>query len=604
MAWATAALIGSAWDTAHHDAAGVALATQPVDGADDAGLHLEEALAAGEAEAARVALHGLPLGQLHERLQLAAGPLAEVALEQALVDDDLQAAGLGDRRGRLPGPLERRGVDGVDLRQLGDALRRPPRPGSTPASARCRPGARPGAPVPVVGVWPWRTKSTSVAWESAGVSCRGVPVVGMAVATYRRGRGFARIASPPRSSACRACPRLVAWREQVAVEKRAAFADEDVLGSPGARASAIPTARILVVGLAPAAHGGNRTGRVFTGDRSGDWLFRAMYRAGLANQPTSTRRRRRAACSTAPTSPPPCAARRRPTSRRPTSATAAGRTSQRELALLADVRVVVCLGAFAYEAWPACSACGPGRGSATASRSPSPSGRTLLCSFHPSQQNTFTGRLTEPMLDAVFARAAALAGRQPSACLSAPAASATADLAVRDQRAEREEHVHLPVVAVERGRHAGGLELGGVGLALVAERIELGRDHQRRRQPGPVGVVQRRQAKLAAVGAGAVEVVPGEPRPSTLGQEVALAVLLDRREAQRHVGRRVDEELEGEPASQRMGQDRRQVAAGRVAADGDAGRVAADVGGMVEHPRGDGQGVVDRRRELVLGARR
>jgi len=207
---------------------------------------------------------------------------------------------------------------------------------------------------------------------------------------------------------CRRCPRLVAWREQVAVEKRASYRDQEYWGRP-IPGFGDPSAQILVLGLAPAAHGANRTGRVFTGDRSGDWLFRAMHRAGLANQASSVSADDglrlhdawvTAAVKCAPPDNKPLPAERdecRP-------------FIQRELALLAQVRVVVCLGAFAYEA--ACHELGvrPRPKFAHLAEVPVPGGPTLVCSFHPSQQNTFTGRLTEPMLDAVFRRAVVLAG--------------------------------------------------------------------------------------------------------------------------------------------------------------------------------------------------
>jgi uracil-DNA glycosylase len=205
---------------------------------------------------------------------------------------------------------------------------------------------------------------------------------------------------------CRACPRLVAWREEVAVTKRAAYRDDEYWGKPiGGFGDA--KARIIVLGLAPAAHGANRTGRVFTGDRSGDWLYRAMFRAGLANQAESIARNDglvltdafvTAAVRCAPPGNKPLPAERdmcRP-------------FLDRELALLKHAKVVVCLGAFAYEA--ACrqfSVTKPpkfGHGVQAAAGS-----ITLLCSFHPSQQNTFTKRLTEPMLDAVFSTAVKLA---------------------------------------------------------------------------------------------------------------------------------------------------------------------------------------------------
>jgi uracil-DNA glycosylase family 4 len=207
---------------------------------------------------------------------------------------------------------------------------------------------------------------------------------------------------------CRACPRLVTWREQVATEKRSAFRDEVYWGRP-VPGFGDPQARVVVLGLAPAAHGANRTGRVFTGDRSGDWLFRAMHRAGFANQPTSRALDDglvlrgawvTAAVKCAPPGNHPLPAER----------DACRGFLRRELAALGRVAVIVCLGAFGYEA--ACSHFGV---------RPRPrfghgvefeviDGPTLLCSFHPSQQNTFTGRLTEAMLDAVFTRCRELAG--------------------------------------------------------------------------------------------------------------------------------------------------------------------------------------------------
>ncbi len=205
---------------------------------------------------------------------------------------------------------------------------------------------------------------------------------------------------------CRRCPRLVEWRERVAVEKRAAYRDETYWGR-GVPGFGDPAATVLVLGLAPAAHGANRTGRVFTGHRPGDWPYRAMHRAGFANQPTSVHAEDglaltgawvAAAVKCAPPDNKPLPSERdncRPFLRR-------------ELALLANVRVVVCLGGFAYEA-----ACGefevrPRPKFGHGVEVPTPSGLTLLCSYHPSQQNTFTGRLTEPMLDDVFRRAAEL----------------------------------------------------------------------------------------------------------------------------------------------------------------------------------------------------
>ncbi|MBU6317306.1 MAG: uracil-DNA glycosylase [Acidobacteria bacterium] len=206
---------------------------------------------------------------------------------------------------------------------------------------------------------------------------------------------------------CRRCPRLVEWRERMAVEKRASYRDEEYWGRP-VPGFGDPAARVLVLGLAPAAHGANRTGRMFTGDRSGDWLFRAMHRAGLANQSESLHREDglelrgawvASAVRCAPPDNKPLPAER--DNCRP--------FLQRELSLLAQLRVVVCLGAFAHEA--ACTEFGlrPRPKFGHLAESVAPNGLTVLCSFHPSQQNTFTGRLTEPMLDAVFSRAVELA---------------------------------------------------------------------------------------------------------------------------------------------------------------------------------------------------
>jgi uracil-DNA glycosylase family 4 len=207
---------------------------------------------------------------------------------------------------------------------------------------------------------------------------------------------------------CRACPRLVAWREQVASEKRAAFRDEHYWGRP-VPGFGDPAARVLVLGLAPAAHGGNRTGRVFTGDRSGDWLFAAMHRAGFANRPTSVARDDGLRLVDAYVA---AAVRCAPPDNKPTREERDRCLPYfvRELDLLDRVRVIVTLGAFAYEAlWSVLRADGValprprpkfGHGVEV------PTARaTIIGCFHPSQQNTFTGKLTEPMLDAVFARA-------------------------------------------------------------------------------------------------------------------------------------------------------------------------------------------------------
>ena len=206
---------------------------------------------------------------------------------------------------------------------------------------------------------------------------------------------------------CRACPRLVAWREAVAQEKRAAFQHETYWGRP-VLGFGDPAARIVVLGLAPAAHGANRTGRVFTGDRSGDWLFRALHRAGLANQPTSVHaddglRLDGVWIAASVRCAPPA---NRPT---PAERDACAPFLRRELDVL-EPAVVLCLGAFGFDA--ACRHYGvrprPRFGHGI-EHLVEPAGPALVCSFHPSQQNTFTRRLTEPMLDAVVTRAFTLA---------------------------------------------------------------------------------------------------------------------------------------------------------------------------------------------------
>ncbi|MGI9023761.1 MAG: uracil-DNA glycosylase [Acidimicrobiales bacterium] len=202
---------------------------------------------------------------------------------------------------------------------------------------------------------------------------------------------------------CRACPRLVAWREEVAVHKRASFRDDDYWGRP-VPGFGDPAARLLVVGLAPAAHGGNRTGRVFTGDRSGDWVFRSLWRAGFANQPTSERADDGLCLTGAWVS---AAVRCAPPANRPTPAERDTCLPYlgREMAVLADVGVVVVLGKFAHDALARLLGLRPRPPFAHLAEHRLPDGRTLLCSYHPSQQNTFTGTLTEAAFDAVFTRA-------------------------------------------------------------------------------------------------------------------------------------------------------------------------------------------------------
>ena len=206
-------------------------------------------------------------------------------------------------------------------------------------------------------------------------------------------------------SACRLCPRLVAWREQAARDKRAAYRDDTYWGR------AVPSfgpadAKILVVGLAPAAHGANRTGRMFTGDRSGDWLYRAIWQAGLANQPTSTAAHDDLTLiDTRITSIVRCA----PPQNKPTveERNRCLPYFRRELELLPQLRVIVCLGSFAWENCARELGVRP-RPKFSHGLEHSVGALTVICSYHPSQRNTFTGLLTEEMLTAIFLRAAEL----------------------------------------------------------------------------------------------------------------------------------------------------------------------------------------------------
>ena len=207
---------------------------------------------------------------------------------------------------------------------------------------------------------------------------------------------------------CRACPRLVEWRERVARDKVARFADQDYWGRP-LPGFGDPRARLLIVGLAPAAHGGNRTGRIFTGDRSGDWLFSSLHRTGWTNQPTSVARGDGLKLFGAYVA---AIVRCAPPDNKPTTEERATCLPYhlRELQELTKLRVVVALGSFAWDNFL--------RAHADLGRTrPRPKPKfghgaecdlgdyTLIGSYHPSQQNTFTGRLTEAMLDAVFTRA-------------------------------------------------------------------------------------------------------------------------------------------------------------------------------------------------------
>jgi len=194
----------------------------------------------------------------------------------------------------------------------------------------------------------------------------------------------------------------VEWREQVALQKRAAFRDWDYWGRP-VPGFGDPSARVYVLGLAPAAHGGNRTGRVFTGDRSGDWLFGSLYRTGFANQPTSVSSddglELKGAFVAAAVRCAPPANKPLPSERENCLPYAAA-----EIGFLADLKVIVCLGSFAWDAAARLLQIRPKPKFGHAAEHLA-DGLTLIGCYHPSQQNTFTGKLTEEMLDAVFLRA-------------------------------------------------------------------------------------------------------------------------------------------------------------------------------------------------------
>ena len=283
-----------------------------------------------------------------------------------------------------------------------------------PSSDRSSPSPHPvtgssfSSPVPPGTGWP----------EDPGDG--GTPVATTPAAVRRLAAGADLDGLDAAVSVCRACPRLVRWREDVAVTKRAAFADEPYWGRPIA-GWGDPEPGVLIVGLAPAAHGGNRTGRIFTGDRSGDWLFASLHRVGLATLATSVhagdgqRLVGARMVATVRCAPPD----NRPTiEERDTCAP----WLLREVELVSgSLRAVVCLGSYGWDAaLRTLRALGwgvprpkPRFGHAAEVVVVSPEGRevAVLGSYHPSQQNTFTGKLTEEMLDAVLGRAAALAGR-------------------------------------------------------------------------------------------------------------------------------------------------------------------------------------------------
>ncbi len=272
----------------------------------------------------------------------------------------------------------------------------------TPARSQPRQDTAGAAVLPGTG-WPGdpATAATPVATDASQVSALAASAGALAELTARQ-------------SVCRACPRLVAWREQVAAVRRRSFADQQYWGRPVPGWGA-ERPRLVIAGLAPAAHGGNRTGRIFTGDRSGDVLFASLWRCGLAAQPTSVSAadgqrligaRMLAAVRCAPPGNKPSNDER--------DTCAPWLTAELRL-VLADVRAIVCLGQFAWQAiWRELGKLGL----------PVPRPRAafghgaevvvddllIVGCYHPSQQNTFTGRVTGPMLDAVFSRAKAHAG--------------------------------------------------------------------------------------------------------------------------------------------------------------------------------------------------
>jgi uracil-DNA glycosylase len=270
--------------------------------------------------------------------------------------------------------------------------------------------------------YPCRTMSSFVApgtgWPEDPATA-ATPVAGSAAEVTALAASAPDLAGlTARQSVCRACPRLVAWREEVATVRRRSFRDEPYWGRP-VQGWGDPEASIVIVGLAPAAHGGNRTGRVFTGDRSGDFLFASLYRCGLASQPTSvtagdgqrlTGARMAAAVRCAPPANKPT-----PGERARCSPWLAA-----ELRLVSEsLRVIVCLGGFAWQAlWPVLGECGyqvprprPAFGHGAQARLAGSGGPLLLLGcYHPSQQNTFTGRVTAAMTDDIFLRARDAAG--------------------------------------------------------------------------------------------------------------------------------------------------------------------------------------------------
>lgn len=386
-------------------------------------MHLGERFAFGEPKAAWVPLNLFPLFQFVEVAQLSSGPATKVGFEKPALNGHFVPKRGGYWCCRFSGAFHRRGIDGFDPfgAQFGDAgasllglfdaefgqmktfgsARQNLAGGWSLAVANEQDDSWLLAGLYSGGLW----LLFGLAWHQCKPYLPSVDVTRSPDLTSPDNDSLEQVASDVAS--CRACPRLVEWRETVGVEKRAAYRDW-TYWSKGVPAFGGSPAKLAVIGLAPAAHGANRTGRMFTGDRSGDWLYRALHRAGFANQPTSTDVDDGLILeNTIVTSPVKCA----PPANKPTSVErdTCRPFLDRELALV-QPEVYIALGGFAFQALCSYFEIRPrpkfGHGVEVAL--PATDNRAeavILCSYHVSQQNTFTGRLTEQMLDDVFGRA-------------------------------------------------------------------------------------------------------------------------------------------------------------------------------------------------------